>query len=60
MTFRAITTRCENWWTIEISDHPGIFSQARQLDQVAAQAADAIAFTLDVDVEPADVQVTIR
>jgi predicted RNase H-like HicB family nuclease len=41
-------TRTGNWWAISVPDLPGVFSQARRLDQVEATARDAIALFLDV------------
>lgn len=57
MRYRAIAIRSDGWWAIEIADHPGIFSQARRLVEVAPQAAKALSLTLDTDVGPQDVDV---
>lgn len=48
---RKYTARCrrtDGWWAIEVPELPGVFSQARRLDQVEAMARDAIALFLDV------------
>jgi predicted RNase H-like HicB family nuclease len=45
------------WWIIEVPEVPGVTSEARRLDQVAAMAADAIAVALDTD--PASVTVEV-
>lgn len=60
MRYGAIAFRSEGWWAIEIEDHPGIFSQARRLVEVAPQAARALSLTLDTDVGPEDVDVKPR
>ncbi len=55
-----VIAKCErsgNWWAIEIPEVPGVFTQARRLDQVADQVADAVATFLDID--PATVNVTV-
>jgi predicted RNase H-like HicB family nuclease len=45
------------WWIIEVPEVPGVVSEARRLDQVAAMAADAIALALDTD--PAGIAVDV-
>lgn len=60
MTFTAIATPSDGWWAIEIDEHPGIFSQASRLEHVPAQAADAIGFTLDIDVGLDEIAVVRR
>ena len=45
----AIARRCDGWWGIEVSEIPGLFTQVRRLDQVAAMVKDAAA-TLNVEV----------
>lgn len=45
----AIARRCDGWWVIEVSEIPGLFTQVRRLDQVAAMVKDAAA-TLNVEV----------
>ena len=45
----AIARRCDGWWAIEVSEIPGLFTQVRRLDQVAAMVKDAAA-TLNVKV----------
>lgn len=46
-------TVCALWengqWTITVPDLPGVFSMARRLDQVAANAREAISLMTDVD-----------
>ncbi|MES5088539.1 XRE family transcriptional regulator [Gardnerella sp. Marseille-Q9181] len=45
----VIARRCDGWWAIEVSEIPGLFTQVRRLDQVAAMVKDAAA-TLNVKV----------
>ena len=45
----AIACRCDGWWAIEVPEIPGLFTQVRRLDQVAAMVKDAAA-TLNVKV----------
>ncbi|KXA18950.1 hypothetical protein HMPREF3208_01307 [Gardnerella vaginalis] len=45
----AIARRCDGWWAIEVPEIPGLFTQVRRLDQVAAMVKDAAA-TLNVKV----------
>lgn len=45
----AVCTRSDGWWAIEVPQIPGMFTQARRLDQVEAQVRDA-ADMLDVQV----------
>lgn len=46
----AVCTRSGGWWAIEVPQIPGLFTQARRLDQVEAQVRDA-ADMLDVQVD---------
>ncbi|WP_329109020.1 type II toxin-antitoxin system HicB family antitoxin [Micromonospora sp. NBC_01699] len=56
-TYTATCTRTDNWWAITVAELPGVFSQARRLDQVEAMARDAIAALLDVSPESFDIEV---
>lgn len=46
----AVCTRSDGWWAVEVPEIPGLFTQARRLDQVEAQVRDA-AEMLDVQVD---------
>lgn len=52
----AVCRRSGGWWAVEVPEIPGLFTQARRLDQVADQvrdAADMLDATVgDVHVEP--------
>jgi predicted RNase H-like HicB family nuclease len=45
----ARAQRSGSWWAVDVPEVPGVFTQARRLDQVAAEVADAVAVMLDVD-----------
>lgn len=45
----AVCTRNGGWWAVEVPEIPGLFTQARRLDQVEAMVRDA-ASMLDVQV----------
>ena len=51
----ARVTRSEGWWAISVEEIPGLFTQARRLDQVANMVRDA-ASLLGVEVGTVDVQ----
>jgi predicted RNase H-like HicB family nuclease len=56
-TYTALCRRSGDWWAVEVPEVPGVFTQARRLDQVPAMAAEAIALLLDVD--PGEVKVEV-
>lgn len=41
MNVTAIAERSGNWWAVEVPEIPGLFTQARRLDQVEAMVRDA-------------------
>lgn len=43
MTVTALATRSDDWWAVEVSEIPGLFTQVRRLDQVEAMVKDAAA-----------------
>ena len=51
----ALVTRSEGWWAISVEEIPGLFTQARRLDQAANMVCDA-ASLLGVEVGTVDVQ----
>lgn len=53
----AVARRVRGWWAVEVPGLPGIFTQARNLDQVEHMARDAIATFLDVPVSSVAVEV---
>jgi len=56
-TYTVRAERSGNWWALEVPDLPGVFSQARRLDQAQTMAQDAIAAMLDVATDSFDVEV---
>lgn len=55
---KDVTVRCERsdgWWAVEVPELPGLFTQARRLDQVAGMVRDA-ARMLDVKVGEVNVE----
>ena len=56
-TYTATAERGEGWWAIRVAELPGVFSQARRLDNVGDMARDAIALFLDVPSDAFDVTV---
>lgn len=43
MKLTAKAERSEKWWAVEVPEIPGLFTQARRLDQVPAMVKDAAA-----------------
>ena len=54
----AVAERSGSWWAVRVPEVPGVFTQARRLDQVKGMAADAVAALLGVD--PASVDVDVQ
>jgi len=46
MRITATAVRCDGWWAIETVDVPGLYTQARRLDQVEAMVKDAASMLL--------------
>ncbi|GAB2942000.1 hypothetical protein GCM10027280_33240 [Micromonospora polyrhachis] len=57
ITYTAACKRAGNWWAITVPEIPGVFTQARRLDQVEVMTRDAIAMFLDVAPKSFDVEV---
>lgn len=60
-SYRIQAVRSGGWWAITVPELDGVFSQAKRLDQVEANAREAIAMMLDIDendVGDLEVQVT--
>lgn len=54
VTARAV--RSGTWWAIEVPEVPGVFTQAKRLDQVAGVVADAVATMTGADAAAVEVQ----
>ena len=63
MKVTAKATREGGWWAVEVPEVPGLFTQAKRLDQIADLVADAaemlghadVEVTLDPQLEASDV-----
>ena len=51
------TSRSSNWWSIDVPEVDGLFTQAKRLDQIAKMVADA--GELLTDVPAAEFEVTL-
>lgn len=58
VTYTARCVRAGDWWAIIVPEVPGVFSQARRLDQAEEMARDAIAAMLRVSPRSFDVSVS--
>ncbi len=47
----------DGWWAVHIDAQPGVWTQARRLEQVPGTAADALSLALDTKVLPSDIEV---
>jgi len=56
-TYTALAERSGSWWTIQVAELPGVFSQARRLERVEYMARDAISLLLDIPADSFDVLV---
>lgn len=41
MNVTAVAERSGNWWSVEVPEIPGLFTQARRLDQIDGMVRDA-------------------
>jgi predicted RNase H-like HicB family nuclease len=55
--YTAEAERSGGWWSITVAELPGVFSQARRLDQVEYMAREAISLLLEVPSDSFDVDV---
>ncbi len=55
--YTAVAEHAGAWWAITVAEMPGVFSQARRLDNVEHMARDAIALMLDVPPESFEIDV---
>jgi predicted RNase H-like HicB family nuclease len=49
--------RSGRWWAIDVPELPGVYSQARRLEQVESMAREVIALTLNVSEDSFDITV---
>lgn len=57
MKVTANATRTGDWWAVEVPEVPGVFTQAKRLDQVAEMVRDAVALMADVPEDSVEVEV---
>ena len=57
VSYMAECRRVGDWWAISVPEVPGVFTQARRLDQAEEMARDAIATMLSVPARSFDVVV---
>lgn len=57
MKVTAKVTRSGDWWAIEVPEVPGVFTQAKRLDQVEGMVRDAVA--LMTDARPPEIAVEL-
>lgn len=58
-TYTARAAREENWWTVTVDEVPGLFTQARRLDQIPALVQDALALFPEVETNPEQAQINV-
>ncbi|MFJ6132187.1 hypothetical protein [Janibacter terrae] len=58
MKVTAEVVRSGHWWAIEVPQVPGVFTQAKRLDQVAGVVADAVATMTGVDADEVEVSLS--
>ena len=51
-TYTARATREQGWWTVEVDEVPGLFTQARRLSQIEAQVRDALTLFPEIEASP--------
>ncbi|HSV67996.1 MAG TPA: transcriptional regulator [Mycobacteriales bacterium] len=55
--YTAVAERSGGWWAVRVLQQPGVFTQAKRLDQVEAMVRDALAAFLNLDPSSFDVEV---
>ncbi|HEV7677476.1 MAG TPA: hypothetical protein VGQ42_02785 [Candidatus Dormibacteraeota bacterium] len=56
--YTAVCVRSGDWWAVTVPEVPGVFTQARRLDQVERMAGDAVALLKKVPADSFEVVVT--
>lgn len=57
MNVTAVAERSGGWWAVRVPELPGVFTQARRLDQVPAMVAHAVGAFLDIPAGEVEVDV---
>jgi len=55
--YTAVAERSGGWWAVQVREQPGVFTQAKRLDQVESMVRDALGAFLAVDPGSFDVEV---
>ena len=58
-SYTARASREEGWWTVEVDGVPGLFTQAKRLDQIPNMVRDALTLFPEVEDDPASAAVTV-
>ena len=58
--YTATAVRSGRWWALEVPEVPGVYSQARRLDQAEAMIREAIALTLEIPEDSFDVVIELQ
>lgn len=58
-TYTARATREDGWWTIEVDEIAGLFTQAKRLDQIPEQVKDALELFPEIEPNPAAAMVRV-
>jgi hypothetical protein len=56
-SYTAVAERSGSWWAVRVREQPGVFTQAKRLDQVESMVRDALAGFLAVDPGSFDIEV---
>lgn len=59
-SYTAIATREEGWWTVEVEEVPGFFTQAKRLSQVPELVREGLLLFPEVENDPASAEITVR
>ena len=60
MRVTAKVTRSGEWWAVEVPEVPGVFTQAKRLEQVPEMVRDAVALMAEVDEGSVEVDIEAR
>jgi predicted RNase H-like HicB family nuclease len=63
MTRPSYVVACQrsgDWWAVTVPEVPGVFTQARRLEQVRTMAREAVALMLDVDPDSFDLDLRLE
>jgi predicted RNase H-like HicB family nuclease len=58
-SYTAHCVRSGGWWSVDVPELPGVFTQARNLREAERMAREAIALLLDVEVTTVAVEIDV-